>query len=219
MQIAITDLTRFNNGAFVCTAGLDVASGRCIRPMDPSYISTQAVIKHGLKVGHILEGDFSPTRNNAAPHTEDHRYTQMKLVGELPHGEFKHLLTNSLSRSVNSGFQNLIPPGEKYIPINTPPDKSIITIQSRRAELCFDSFKEGKVRISFIDAMSTWYKFISVTDYWLIDKINSQPEFLYTLNDQIARTGCILRVGLGRCFEPVAGKNGYWLQVNSIIGI
>lgn len=219
MQIVITDLTRFNNGSIVCTAGLDLANGTCIRPVDPWYISTEFVRRVGLRVGHILEGNFSPTRNNAAPHTEDHQFSFMKIAGELPYNELERLLLQSLSPSVNGGFQNLVPPREKYIPINTPPNKSIITIRPIHAEFCFDSYKERKVRISFTDTTNRNYKYVSVTDYWLLDRIDSQPNLIEQLNRQIIKTGCILRIGLGRSFEPVLGKNGYWIQVNSVIGV
>ena len=32
-KIIITDLTRFKKGVEVCTAGTDIATGACIRPM------------------------------------------------------------------------------------------------------------------------------------------------------------------------------------------
>lgn len=221
MQIAITDITRFSNGTIVCTAGIDLETRRCVRPVLPNYIPTSRIIDENIRVGDILlSNQMVPTANATIPHIEDHTYNQPLIhQGPLERDAFDDILVHSLSLSVNAGFDNKIQENEKYIPINTPPFKSLITVRAENVQLVDDAYKPGKIRVIFTDASGVRYPYISLTDFWLLRDIDNGDQSLQNINSRLRNSRTILRVGIGRPFEPVQGKNGYWLQVNSIITI
>lgn len=214
MKIAITDLTRFHN-TDVCIAGLDLATNICVRPLP--YLSAAKVIANGIRVGDILDGNFSPANKTTAPHVEDSNYTNIVHQGAMSTQPFSQLLQSSLSNDVLTGFNRTIQPGSKFIDFATPPKKSIITIEPVYTKIVADSYKTGKWRVCFIDGANHSYDFISLTDYWLVDSLNQGKINLQQINYQIANSHTILRVGLTRAFQPTGQPKAYWMQVNSVI--
>jgi hypothetical protein len=53
--IIVTDLTRFTRPDIVCTAGIDITTGECVRPMP--YIKTDECKRLKILPGAMLSGD------------------------------------------------------------------------------------------------------------------------------------------------------------------
>src|SRR5438874_2564067 len=103
MKIIITDLTRFNNNVEVCTAGTDMATGKCIRPMP--YLKTAMCADLNILPGAILSGDFKPKKGLRGPHQEDAEYSTLEFVGPCTSDEFESALCAGLYKSVEDGFE------------------------------------------------------------------------------------------------------------------
>lgn len=216
-EIIVTDLTRFNARDKVCTAGIDLSTGECIRPMP--YISEADRDRLNIHPGAILKGSFIKV-NAPSPHIEDHSREQITYLGPCTEEQFKAALDASLETDIKSGFDGKIPNGEKYIPQNSPPKKSIITIKIAPTlfEIVDDKFKPGKIKANITDSKGNSFRYLPITDLDFFDYATSHQSRndLDTLNQFIRRQSELyLRIGLSRSFE-VNGKNGYWLQVNGI---
>ncbi len=219
-KIIITDLTRFKNRATVCTAGIELSTGACIRPMP--YLQEADRARLNIHPGAILQGDLTPKTGLVAPHIEDHSYSRMTYAGPCTEDQFRQALELSLRANVSTGFNTLLPRGAKHIPLEnaTNPDTSIITIkvEPQRFEIVEDEYKAGKIKANFTDNSGASYRFISVTDLDFHDFAmeHHSRDDLDSLNQFIQQQREIyLRIGLSRAYQ-VGERNGFWLQVNGI---
>lgn len=219
-SIIITDLTRFGNGKpIVCTAGIDSKTGECLRPLP--YLKFSAFTRMGIFPGGILSGDFEPDSQRKAPHIEDCRHKNLRFEGPCTSDEFRAILVNSASPSLEEGFQISLPVGEKVIPSSAPPPRSIITLRvaSNQVEIVEDQFNPGKIRLHFADNSGTSYRFLSIADLGFHDYAQRHRESgaLDELNAAISeQEEVFLRIGLGRAFKNPQGKEGFWMQANGI---
>ena len=107
--------------------------------------------------------------------------------------------------------------GEKAIPKEYAPSKSIITIKvnTNNIEIVKDGFKEGKIRLNLLDNDGKRFSFLSITDlgfYNYAMEHFDDTNFPKIINDFIRQQDDIyLRIGLGREY-----REKYWLQVNGI---
>ncbi|MGV1097814.1 dual OB domain-containing protein [Thiovibrio sp. JS02] len=218
MEIIITDLTRFKRSDIVCIAGINPETNECVRPLP--YIATNDCRRLNILPGAKLEGNFV-NRPCSAPHTEDKSYEgQLTFNGPCTTEEFKAILKATESPSVQAGFSVPIPFGQKYIPINTPPQKSIVTISVNPQQLSVvpDSFNPGKIKIIFTDNAGDEFRYLSITDlgFYNYAEKNTGDNFA-NLNTFIhSQSEVFIRVGLSREFEAPDGRNGFWLQANGI---
>lgn len=218
-EIVITDLTRFSNEVLVCVAGIDRNTGECIRPMD--YLRRDVCERLNVLPGSILGGDFTPVANCVGPHTEDERYSNLKLLGAVTSDEFRELLEATSYESIADGFDIQLQRNQKHIPIGHDLDRSIISIQidPERASIIEDQYNPGRIKISFTDNAGTSFRFLSITDlgFYRYAADHHERDDLEQLNDFIHQQDeLFLRVGLSRAFQPGGQPNGYWMQVNGI---
>ncbi|WP_299976854.1 hypothetical protein [Desulfobacula sp.] len=217
-KIIVTDLTRFSKGDKVCTAGIDVDTGECLRPMP--YLNSARCAELNIQPGAILKGDLNIHVNTTSPHIEDANYTKLEFHGPSKAKEFKDILDNSLSGTVSLGFGIAFGVGQKYIPIEMNANCSIITIKVNPYEIQIheDQYKPGKVKCSFTDQSGNQFRYLSITDRGFYDyaqrhqndgSLNILQNFLQSQDD------IYLRIGLSRAFQ-ISDRNGYWLQVNGI---
>lgn len=217
-KIIITDLTRFNNPDTVCTAGTDMQSRRCLRPMP--YLRTEDCVRLGILPGAILSGEFSLKTGLVGPHQEDATYSNLAFEGPSTSDEFRSALEAGLYDSVETGFQLKLIDGQKHIPINHALGRSIITlaVDPKSIEIVEDTFKPGKVKIHFTDGSARRFRFLAITDlgFHRYADTHRAANDLAHLNDFIRKQSkAYLRVGLSRPYEA-KGINGYWMQVNGI---
>ncbi len=217
-RIIITDLTRFSQPIEVCTAGTDVKSGRCIRPMP--YLKMARCVELGILPGAILDGTFRPRTVLTGPHQEDAEYSDLKYVGPCTANEFRGALDAGLFKSVEDGFEIHLRNAQKHIPIGHAVKRSIITlsVNPKSIEIVEDRYKPGKIRIHFTDSSGHQFRYLSITDlgFYRYAERHRADQDLATLNAFIwQQPEAYLRVGLSRAHE-IRGTNGYWMQVNGI---
>jgi len=217
-KIIVTDLTRFSNAETVCTAGIDVNTGECFRPMP--YLKSARCAELNIQPGAILKGDLTFYPNATNPHIEDASYSKLHFHGPSTVEEFKTILNNSLSKTVSKGFGVDFAIEQKHIPIQMDANCSIITIKVApyQIQIHEDKYKPGKVKCSFTDQSGHQFRYLSITDRGFYDFAQrhyddgSLPELIDFVQSQ---EELYLRVGLSRAFQ-ISGRNGYWLQVNGI---
>lgn len=217
-RIIITDLTRFDRADIVCTAGTDLATGRCLRPMP--YLQTASCEQLNILPGAILEGEFVGVANLAGPHQEDANYTRLRFAGPCTSDQFKVALGTGLYPSVEVGFRIQLAQGQKYVPVDHRLDRSIISlkIEPGSIEVVEDTYKPGKIKIHFSDSSGRYFRFFPITDlgFHRYAERHRAANDLMALNSFIRRQReAYIRVGLSRAWNN-GRVNGYWMQVNGV---
>ncbi|MBT3178378.1 MAG: hypothetical protein HOG03_18020 [Desulfobacula sp.] len=217
MEIIITDLTRFH-GNKVCIAGINPETYECIRPMP--YIPVSTCKEKNILPGSRLKGNFIPLPNLKAPHTEDKKHNNLKLFSPCTSEEFYNLLSRTEEESIADGFEIELKTGQKHIPIETPPDHSIITIQVDPKSVSFveNQFKPGEVKMHFTDRSGLRFQYMPINDfgYYNYMQSNGTGSFIFEINPFIQKQNEVFfRIGLTR-EHPIKDKKGFWIQVNGI---
>lgn len=116
--------------------------------------------------GAVISGTFTPLPHINAPHTEDMNCRNLIFNGTCSSDDFRNILINSLSPSVEDGFNVQLDLNQKHIPIETPSDISIITISVNPTdvEIVEDSYNPGRIKINFSDANGMNFRYIPITD-------------------------------------------------------
>jgi hypothetical protein len=218
MQIIITDLTRFKNLEFVCTAGV-ADDGPVVRPMP--YLTSDDCRRLDIHPGGIVESHFT-YRTAPAPHIEDAGYKKLEFKGPCSKAEFKKALEKTLYANIAAGFGAPIRPGEKCIPIASRPVRSLITIQvdPRRFTIYQDSYHPDRLQARFVDRAGAELAFVAVTDRGFYDYAQQHREdaraFLQIKRFIQSQQELYLRLGLSRAYKAPDGREGYWIQLNGI---
>ena len=218
-KIIITDLTRFQNPDIVCTAGTDIETGACVRPMP--YLKTKLCVDLGILPGAILRGDFVKLKGLSGPHQEDAAYSEGKLAFDGPSSseEFRKALEAGLQSSVEDGFEIKLSNNQKHVPIGHKLKRSIVTIKVKPKTIeIVEGYNPGTTRVNFTDGSGREFVSLSITDlgFHRYARTHQDKKDLTTLNAYISKQKqAYLRIGLGRAWDN--GKiNGYWMQVNGI---
>lgn len=216
--IVVTDLTRFSNRDIVCMAGIDIQNGECIRPMP--YLKASLCEKWNLLPGAVLSGNFNVVQNIENPHVEDMSCPNLQLQRFCSIEEFRNILFQSSSQSIEHGFNVQLDLGQKYIPIELTPLKSLITILVNPSTVRIVQDNYGKIKIHFTDNNSKEYTFLAITDLGFhsyaenhYKEVNSYDKINSVIQNQ---TEVFLRIGLSRLYQNQQGKEGFWIQVNGI---
>ena len=217
-KVIVTDLTRFAHMEEVCIAGLSFDGQRCIRPRP--YLARSRCVELNILPGTILEGRFE-CRHSAPPHIEDHSYSNLRICGPCSSECFRGVLDGSRVPTVAEGFAITLPKGQKHIPIDRPPNRSIITIPvDPRGIQIVSSRYNGKPKAHLTDESGREFSFLSITDLGFHEYATQCADSrvaLRRLNDFIHEQEEIyVRVGLSHEHETDDGRRGFWLQVNGI---
>lgn len=218
IKIIVTDLTRFSNENIVCTAGVDLDSGKCIRPMP--YILKEDCYRLNILPGAILSGEFVPATNLTGPHQEDMNYTKLNFLGPGSSSDFRAALEVGLFNSIDEGFGINLSEKSKHIPLTHEINRSLITIKvnPKTIRVVEDFYNKGKLKLNFLDNSGKWFNFISITDLGFHNYATKQykSNSLDSLNDFIhQQQDAYLRIGLGRPWNN-GTIEGYWIQVNGV---
>lgn len=217
MEIIVTDVTEFHNQNIYCVAGI-CKDGLCYRPTS-NYFSVAECRQLNIMPGAVLEGDFD-FLNADCPHCEDCSRTDVQFLRNCTPHEFKTVLQHDLSASVESGFNCDLSEDRKLIPIDSPPERSIITVRAnpRRCWLNQDNNNPLRPRFSFYEMLNDYYPYLPVGDIKIREYFLRCPteETMNRLTDFVrGQEELYLRIGIGRAYER-DGRNGHWLQVNGI---
>lgn len=202
-KLIITDLTRFNNNREVCTAGIDMNTGRCIRPMP--YLSVADCEKLNIEPGAILKGKFSTIRSLTGPHQEDMNHTGLQFVGPCDTSSFKQALEHGLVNNVEEGFGLPLPNGHRCIPHTHHLDRSIISISvdPRTISLTEDDRfpPQKKLKLRFTDSSGNTFRNAPIADRGFHENAKKCQEEgnIEKINNLInSQEVAILRIGLAR---------------------
>src|SRR5438105_4835997 len=115
MLFVVNHLTRMQQG-FICVAGLDMATGRSIRPMLRGRMSSENLARHGglFDMARII--DLGPTRLiGSPPETEDRLFYPMSatVVSDHEPGAFWKLLEKQAQAKLSTIF------GKELVKIGT----------------------------------------------------------------------------------------------------
>lgn len=213
-SIIVTDLTRFTNESSVCVAGIDVASGQCIRPMP--YLATSICQKLKILPGAILTGTFTPIPNLTGPHQEDTNHKDLRFNGPCTSDQFKNALAVGLFNSIGEGFEIDLAVDQKYVPIDHNLGRSIITIRVEPTDidLIEDIYNPGRIKMHLADGSGRSFRYLPITDlgFYRHAMAHHKTDDLESLNSFIHEQEEIyIRIGLGRSWNNV-----YWMQVNGV---
>ena len=221
MEIIVTDLTKFTNEDIVCTAGIEKDSNECIRPMpylERNYCEAKKILP-GSRIN--FDGNFDKSRN-PKPHVENCQHIgEVKNLGPCSSEEFKKILTDTDSQSVEEGFSVKITEGEKHFPVDSPPPScSIITLSINPSKIRVhrNTFSAKKLQAWFFDLKGKKFSKISVTDLGLriyFEKYGDDG--IRTINGFLkGQEQIFIRLGLGQKWKSPDGREGYWMQLNGI---
>lgn len=216
--IIVTDLTRFNNQDIVCTAGIDMESGACIRPMP--YLKASDCQRLNILPGAILSGEFTPSAKRQGPHQEDMDYKNLKFLGPCTAEDFRAALEMSLFPSVAAGFEMDFAVNQKCLPVEHKVARSIITIKvdNNNIEVLEDAYNPEKVKLSFTDNSGRQFRYLPITDlgFYKFSEMHRQSKKLNELNRFIrSQPDIYLRIGLARPWNNGGGE-ALWMQANGI---
>jgi len=220
MDIVVTDLTRFQNADFVCTAGIDLASRIQVRPMP--YFTRSFCGRLGVRPGVILRGDFTGLPERRRPHFEDMGYGSVSLVGPCSPETFHKVLADSASTGLEQGFGAKLQSEEKHIPYGSPASASLATLRIPPGQfrLASGGQDSGKIKAHLTDGAGLKMRYLSITDLRFSEYTaarSGDPELADRLNDFIHRQEeLLLRIGLSRRYQAPDARDGHWLQVNAI---
>ena len=217
-RIIITDLTRFQNAGIVCTAGTDMQSGACIRPMP--YLLMADCERLSILPGAILSGEFVPIKGLTGPHQEDAGYSKLTFEGPSTSEEFGKALEAGLQDSIEKGFEIKLKAGQKYVPVGHPVTRSIISLRvdPKSLQIVEDTYKPGKTKIHFVDRSGRQFSYFPITDlgFHRYADTHRAAKDLARLNTFISQQPeGYLRVGLSRAWNN-GTVNAYWMQVNGV---
>lgn len=215
-KIIVTDLTKFKTSETLCTAGIDIDTGECARPMP--YLKVTRCKKLNLLPGAILTGEFSKTTNIQAPHHEDRDYQKLTYHGQCGAKEFRDVLARSAVSSLTQGFGVLLPLGEKCITPEMNPKCSLITLSVMPSSVRIekDRYNPNKIKLHFTDGSGAQFRYISITDLGFAEYAEKKSDYEYINQLLHNQEEVFLRVGLSRRYKSPNGKDGFWLQVNGI---
>lgn len=171
--------------------------------------------------GAILNGHFR-RRESSPPHVEDHSYSGLRFGGSCSAAMFHQILCETSVTSVEEGFSVSVPAGQKYIPVDSPPNLSIITtaVNPRHLKIVRDEYNDRKLKVHFTDSSGKEFRYMSITDlgyYEYAIQTVGDIRALRELNDFIgAQDELFLRIGLGREYTSPDGRRGFWMQANGI---
>ena len=220
MEIIVTDLTKFANEEIICTAGIERDSNECIRPMP--YLKRNYCEAKKILPGSVIcfDGNFDKSLNSK-PHVENcQRKGDIKNLGPCSSEEFRKILTDTDSHSVEEGFSLKIPDREKYFPVDSPPSCSIITLSINPSKISVhrNKFNAKKLQSWFFDINSKQFRFIPVTDLGLIIYFEKYGDVgISKINGFIKEQEQIfIRLGLSIKYKTDDGREGHWMQLNGI---
>lgn len=222
MKIVVNHLTRMQKG-FMCVAGIDLQTGRHIRPLLRQQMRTSMLAAHGgpFDIGCVV--DLVKTRYiGERPETEDHLFSSTgvsRLPDMNPH-EFWRQLSRVAKPKLKEIFgEDLQPVGRSCAVEQRKGMASLGCLRTQRPVLCVRN-SAGQPRIRMILHSGSYEFNVPVTDIRLFraDHVTPNPHIVMRTADRLGSAEeVVLSVGLGRRFKRTSTEPArHWLQVNNI---
>lgn len=216
--IIVTDVTRMEAGR-VCIA--------CLRGRQQIRLSAPQPTREWLdSIGGLNPGDtvslkWRSVRRFRPPHSEDGDWTPSSLdkTGALPHEQFYDVLARHARSSVHSAFGKPAFSARRGNPAFSA-DRGQRSLATMRASSIRIYRHENRIRADFQDERDHWSK-VPVEDLRLWRHLDECPDCATTFEIRLASDMSgdegLLRIGLGRPFQPNGRELGCFLQVNHIL--
>ncbi len=226
MKIVVNHLTRMQKGC-MCVAGLDLATGRHVRPMLQSQMRTSFLARHGgpFEMGAIVDLGWTK-RVGQRPEIEDHLFhrSEARQIGDMAAGEFWQMLEAAAQPKLRLIFgDDLQQRGRRSYGVDVGKGAASLGcyVAASRPQLCIQRRGEqsrGRIRIEFSDGQ---YDFeLGMTDVRLYgdDHVTPDDAVVQRTNQRLQSAAkVILSVGLTRPFRSTDDQSElHWLQVNNI---
>ena len=213
-SVIVTDVTPLGKGDLLCATGIDMATGRNVRPQP--YFSERSCVSRGIEPGAILEleGDFY----GESPFVEDFFMDWLRSVTPSSAAALKKALEASCRGSLAREFQAEIV-DHRYIPREQAVRCSLATTRCPRSRLKIlpdrhlaDRFL---VHVVFQNA-NAWLNLPLVQWTWYRAGLKNRADAINELHARLQRhEEFYVRLCLGRSLEN--GK--YLLQVGGLYGV
>jgi hypothetical protein len=169
----------------------------------------------GLSVGDLIEVDATPTRRYRAPHIEDHRWTPstVTVVRSENHPELAQNLSRAAYLDLAKAFGKPSHFSTRGNPVFAPDrgSRSLATVFAKNVRLY--RFEDG-LRADFTDDSASWTMLpvegIALRNHFKACKTCATRQELNV-------SSALIRVGLGRPFQPIDQPPGCFAQVNSVV--
>jgi hypothetical protein len=223
MQIVINHLTRMQKG-FMCAAGVDLATGRHVRPVLASQLRTNLLACHGgpFELGYRVE--LGETKFvGKVPEIEDRQFeaAAARLLDRVPPDEFWQLLTGLAVDALADVF------GPDLQPVGAA-SCGVREFYGLRSLGCYWALQPqiqlqmtgDHARIRFGFAEGTRRYSVPVTDIRLYGEDHVTPDVSAVERWQSDLSGCeriLVSVGLSRAYKSSDEHPAiHWLQVNNL---
>lgn len=217
-DIIVTDVTRMEAGR-VCIA--------CLRGRQQMRLSAPQPTREwldsigGLNPGETVSLRWRAVKRFRPPHSEDGNWTPSSLdkTGALAHGQLYDVLARHARSSVRSAFGKPAFSARRGNPA-FPADRGKHSLATMRASSIRIYRHENRIRADFQDERDQW-SMVPVEDLRLWRHHDECPDcattFELRLASEMSGDEGLLRIGLGRPFQPDGRETGCFLQVNHIL--
>lgn len=211
-DILITDVTRMQ-GDRVCVAG--VRGKEAVRLAEPAPTDSMLVSLGGLTPGDLVRVDARPVRRYRPPHTEDHSWlpSTVTKIDSLDGARIHERLAATAFPSIVKAFGKVKYLSTRGNPV-FPPDRgnrSLATVVAHNIRIY--QLGDG-IRADFADDAGEW-RMLPVEGLGIRDHFTRCADC--SRSGEISIPEALLRVGLGRPFQPDDQELGCFAQVNSVI--
>ncbi len=226
MRIVVNHLTRMQPG-YICVAGLDLATGRHVRPCLPhGRLPARLLSRYGgvFDIGAVVDLGAT-TAAGHPPETEDHLFDPRqlrRLMDPAPREYWDRLVRCSANRLTDLFGRELRPEGRGGCAV--APGHGIASLGCLvptgrpRLGLRPEPGRRAQVRLELTDGHLA--PNVGVTDirFYGADHATPDPRVVERVAARLAAGElAILSVGLSRPFAPrLDGPELHWLQVNGI---
>jgi len=226
MKIVVNHLTRMQQG-FMCVAGIDLETGRHIRPVLQSQMRTRFLARHGgpFEIAAVVDlGWTKPV--GRPPEVEDYLFhrSEARQVAEMQAGEFWQFLSQAAEEKLLALFGgDLKPRGPRSYGVDEGGGETSLGCYrlATPAHLFVrhrDNWHRGRIRIAFEIGQHEFD--LGVTDIRLYhsDHVTPDESVVKQTDGRLQTAGeVILSVGLSRPYQGSGDAQPiHWLQVNNI---
>lgn len=216
-DIVVTDVTRMEAGR-VCIA--------CLRGRQQMRLSAPPPTRKwidsigGLNPGDTVAFRWRSVKRFRPPHSEDGDWTPSSFdkTGALAYEHFYDVLARQAKSSVRSAFGKPAFSAKRGNPA-FPADRGKHSLATLRASSIRIYRHENKIRADFQDKSNHW-SMVPVEDLRLWRHLDHCPDCPANFESRLASAmggdEGLLRIGLGRPFQPDGREIGCFLQVNHV---
>lgn len=219
MQIVVSHLTRMNPG-YICVAGLDVKSGKHVRPVLGRRLRAELLRKNGgvFAVGAIV--DLGPTsKAAAAPEVEDHQFSvaNLKFLRTAKANEFWDAIRGTAEADLAAIFGPSLTSHGGPCAVDVGTGMASLGCLTLPAGSVLEVDPWNKIRVRLDDG--TFAPSLSVTDIRLYEDDQTTPreKLIATIARRLKDENVLLSVGLARPWKkPGDTHPRHWLQANNL---